>query len=121
MRRTTTTPLTAIARVLRAASTEAEQRLWYHVRARRLGGFKFRRQLAIGRYVADFACIDQRVVVELDGGQHAEREQVDLERTRFLNERGFRVLRFWNDQVLRDTELVLAVILEALRETGPSP
>jgi very-short-patch-repair endonuclease len=120
MKRTTRTPLTAIARALRTASTDAERRLWYHLRGRRLEGLKFRRQLAIGPYVADFACIERGLVIELDGGQHADRVAADAERTRFLNGQGFRVVRFWNDEVLRETDAVLEAIVGALRQR-PSP
>ncbi|HEX8512413.1 MAG TPA: DUF559 domain-containing protein [Allosphingosinicella sp.] len=101
--------LTPIARRLRKDQTEAEERLWYHLRGRRLEGEKFVRQLQIDRYVADFACRTARLAVELDGGQHdAER---DAARTAIIETYGYRVLRFWNNDVLADTYTVL----EALR------
>lgn len=110
------------AREMRKAPTDAEKRLWHFLRDRRLGGFKFRRQHPVGSYIADFICIEAGVIVELDGGQHAEDDQreKDEQRTRFLESRGFRVLRFWNQDVLVRTEEVLAAILDAL-EMAPHP
>jgi very-short-patch-repair endonuclease len=96
--------------------TDAEQRIWVHLRAKRLAGFKFRRQHRMGRYVVDFVCPDARLVVELDGGQHLERQTYDAERTAYLESLGYRVLRFWNDDVLVRTHEVLEVILRALRD-----
>jgi len=77
--------------------------------------------MPLGRYIVDFVCIRARLVVEIDGGQHAERQLEDLERTRHLAYRGFRVLRFWNNEVLGETESVLESILEALRKACPHP
>ena len=110
------------ARRLRRRQTDAESRLWHHLRARRLGGRKFRRQHTIDKYIVDFYCDEARLVIELDGGGHNEPGQRDYDRQRTvaLEELGLRVLRFWNDEVLLQTELVLAVILEAL-ENVPSP
>ena len=106
---------------LRKHPTDAERRLWYTLRRRQLLGYKFRRQYAIGPFVADFACLEAGLVVEVDGGQHSERRAGDEERTRFMEERGFRVLRFWNDAVLKDTDAVLEVILQALRPHPDPP
>jgi very-short-patch-repair endonuclease len=104
--------LTPIARRLRADQTEAEERLWHHLRARRLEDEKFVRQLQIDRYVADFACRTARLAVELDGGQHdAER---DAARTEIIETHGYRVLRFWNHDVLGDTNSVLEAIRHEL-------
>ena len=103
-------------RELRSVSTEAEQRLWFCLRDRRLQGWKFRRQQRIGPWFADFVCADARLVVELDGGQHVERHEQDERRTRDLGERGFRVIRFWNDDALLRTDAVLEAILVALAE-----
>jgi len=108
------------ARALRLASTDAERVLWKHLRGRRLGNFKFRRQQPIAGYVVDFVCVDTRLIIELDGGQHSEQTSEDARRTVVLEKSGFRVLRFWNDQVLPDCEAVLAEILRQL-ETPPSP
>ena len=104
------------ARSLRANQTDAETRLWTGLRDRRLAGAKFRRQAASGPYIADFACFAARLIVELDGGQHAQDADADAARTAWLEGQGFRVLRFWNNDVLANTEGVLERILEALRD-----
>ena len=90
--------------------TEAEQRLWSALRRRQIDGLRFRRQVPLGRFIVDFACYDARVVVELDGGQHAESEAEDKARAKWLEERGFRVLRFWNTEVFENLEGVLEVV-----------
>lgn len=95
------------AKALRAHQTDAEQRLWHHLRAHRFLGLKFKRQKPIGPYIVDFACVERGLAVELDGGQHADQAAYDEARTRFLHEQGYRVLRFWNDEVLRSTDAVL--------------
>ena len=95
--------------------TDAEHRLWYRLRAGRLEGWKFRRQVPIGCYVADFLCEQARLVVEVDGGQHADREQHDAQRTEALRACGYRVIRFWNSDVLGNLEGVLETIVTALR------
>ena len=105
-------------RELRQSSTEAEQRLWYLLRDRRLKGFKFRRQHKIGPYYVDFVCLKARLVVEADGGQHTARASYDAARTHYLEWKGFRVLRFWNDEVLGETEGVLDAVLEGLLGRG---
>ena len=102
------------ARALRKNPTEAERSLWKHLRLRQLEGHKFRRQQPLGRYVVDFVCLEKRLIVELDGGQHAGEFDSDATRTAWLEARGFRVLRFWNHDVLRDTEAVKEVIRGAL-------
>jgi very-short-patch-repair endonuclease len=86
----------AIARKLRKEQTEAERRLWWHLRNRQLEGWKFRRQFPIGHYIVDFACIDARLIVELDGGQDSEQGHYDEQRTKELEKAGFAVLRFWS-------------------------
>ena len=101
------------ARVLRRGMTDAERRLWAVLRGRRLQGYKFRRQHPLGPFIADFACIEHRLVIEADGGQHAD-NAADQRRTAWLESRGWRVLRFWNDNVLADTEGVQEAILQAL-------
>jgi len=115
------TSLLATARELRAASTDAERRLWYYLRDRRLSGYRFRRQAPIGRFVVDFVCVRARLIVELDGGQHADHLLEDLERTQWLARSGYRVIRFWNHEVLQRTEAVLESILEALIQACPHP
>jgi very-short-patch-repair endonuclease len=115
------TQATARSRALRRNQSDAESRLWYHLRDRRLGGCKFRRQFPVGPYVADFACVDRRLIVELDGGQHALQVERDARRSAYLEQQGFTVLRFWNDQVLRETEAVLEEILRHLAAPHPGP
>ena len=105
---------TAWARALRRAPTEAERALWKHIRLRQLEGHKFRRQQPIGSFIVDFVCFERRLVVELDGGQHATQVALDAGRTAWLEAQGFRVMRFWNHEVLRDTEAVKETIRRAL-------
>jgi very-short-patch-repair endonuclease len=114
---------TARARALRRQRTEAEDRLWHHVRAGRLGGYKFRTQVRVGGFYLDLVCPARRLVVEIDGGQHGEARQAqyDAERTRYLEANGYRVLRFWNNDVLGNTEGVLTAILSALSGDHPIP
>ncbi len=109
---------------LRREGTDAERKLWSRLRNRQLGGAKFRRQYPIPPYVADFCCVEARFIVELDGGQHAERSLEDARRTASLEAKGYRVLRFWDNQALTETEAVLEVIYRALVELDavlPSP
>jgi very-short-patch-repair endonuclease len=108
------------ARSMRHESTEAEDRLWQELRGRRLDRIKFRRQVPIGRYIADFICLDAKLVVEIDGSQHAESIH-DLERGAELKARGFRVLRFWNDDVLRDMTSVCDTIIAYARDHSLQP
>ena len=105
---------------LRTNATEAEQRIWYFLRNRQFEQFKFRRQHPIGVYIVDFVCLEQKLVIELDGGQHTEQAQYDARRTTALSEKGFRVLRFWNNDVLLNTNAVLEAILAELNAC-PSP
>ena len=102
----------ARARTLRKSMTEAERRLWSMLRDRQLG-WKFRRQYPLGHYVLDFACFEAKLAIEVDGGQHAD-SRGDDQRTVWLNAQGWRVLRFWNNEVMENTEGVVARILEAL-------
>ena len=108
------------ARNLRVDSTDVERLLWSHLRGRRLRNFKFRRQQPIGGYIVDFVCVETRLVIELDGGQHSELAAQDAHRTTMLEKNGFRVVRFWNDEVLKNLEGVLEEILQQL-EAPPSP
>ena len=103
---------TTYAKRLRQDSTDAERRLWSALRNHRLNGLKFKRQQPIDRYIVDFVCFEHRLVVEVDGGQHGP--QVDAVRTAHLEASGFRVLRFWNPEVLTRLEDVLATILAAV-------
>ncbi|WP_204366345.1 endonuclease domain-containing protein [Comamonas sp. B-9] len=104
------------ARALRQASTTAEQLLWRHLRNRQLAGAKFRRQHPLGPYILDFVCLEQGLVVELDGGQHADlqAQAYDQQRSAWLQQQGLRVLRFWNHEVVQQTNEVLARVLQAL-------
>jgi very-short-patch-repair endonuclease len=108
---------------LRRNATDAEQVLWRELRARRLGGHKFRRQWTIGPYIADFCCVEGGVMVEADGGQH--NPEKDRARTAYLHSEGFRVLRFWNNDILSNLDGVLLTILDALggpkKEEDPHP
>jgi len=108
------------ARELREIPTEAEALLWFHLRDRRLSGHKFRRQKSIGAYFADFVCMDAMLVVELDGGQHVDAAAYDEKRTQAMEANGFKVLRFWNNQVLAETAAVLEQILDALTTLTPT-
>jgi very-short-patch-repair endonuclease len=108
------------ARELRRSETDAERKLWRFLRNRQIGGHKFRRQHAVGPYVADFACVERGLIVELDGGQHAEQQRYDARRTAFLVARGFKVIRFWDNEVLTQPGAVLESILREL-ESRPSP
>jgi very-short-patch-repair endonuclease len=106
--------MTETARALRNNSTEAERRLWVLLRDRQLAGFKFRRQHPIGPFVVDFACTKHRLVVEADGGQHVESKE-DERRTASLEQAGWRVIRFWNHEILSNSAGVLQAIVQALR------
>ena len=101
-------------RTLRKNLTEAEQTLWRHLRLRQIGGYKFRRQQPIGRYVVDFICFEKRLIIEVDGGQHSEHVVYDSKRNTWLEKQGFSVLRFWDNQVLKETEAVKEVIMGGL-------
>jgi very-short-patch-repair endonuclease len=110
------------ARELRNNPTDAERTLWGQLRLWQLDGYKFRRQQPLGRYIVDFVCLEKRVVVEVDGGQHGD--QVDAERDNWLRDEGFVVLRFWNNEVLQNMDAVREVILRNLQNTpylSPSP
>ena len=99
---------------LRLNPTPAEAKLWSRLRAHRLNGIGFRRQHAIGNYIADFCAPGKMLIIELDGSQHLEQEEYDIERTAFLETRGYKVLRFYNNDVMKDIDKVLDVILENL-------
>ncbi len=102
------------AKYLRSNQTEAEQRLWYHLRAQRFMGLKFKRQKPIGPYIADFVCIELRLLIEADGGQHGG--DADAERDAWFHAHGYTVLRFWNHEILGQTEAVLERIRQAVTE-----
>ena len=104
---------------MRSAPTEAEHRLWQILRAKRLSGYKFKRQLPIDSYIVDFACLRQRLIVEADGGQHGG--GYDDRRDAYLRNQGFRLLRFWNNDIFNNEEGVLLTILDALAPPLPNP
>ena len=110
-----------LSKNLRQNQTNAERKLWNHLKNRALVGFKFRRQSPIGRHIVDFICLEKMLVVEVDGGQHAAAAQDDARRTKYLTSRGFRVRRFWNNEVLANTDSVLNVILTTLVSSPSSP
>ena len=107
------------ARSFRKNMTAAEQRLWYFLRDRRLGGYKFVREYVIGPYIADFVCRNRKVIVEVDGGQHTEAIVYDQQRTDFLQNNGYTVLRVWNDEVFINMEGIATAILDLL-ENAPT-
>jgi very-short-patch-repair endonuclease len=114
--------ITKVAKNLRKKSTDAERLLWRHLRAKRLAGFKFRRQQPIENFVVDFICFENRLVIEVDGGHHQLEKDKDTKRDNWLKEQDFRVLRFWNNEVLRNIEGVLEVIREnCLCHPPPTP
>jgi very-short-patch-repair endonuclease len=102
------------ARTLRKNATAAEKHLWNALRGRRLSGFKFRRQRPFGPYVCDFICLEASIVIELDGSQHVEQSDYDERRDAFIRSYGYRVLRFWNADVVEKTESVVETIFAAL-------
>jgi len=103
-------------RGLRRDSTHAEKLLWSALRLRQLASCKFRRQFPVGKFIADFCCVERRLLIELDGGQHDARAIQDVARTRKLAGEGWRVIRFWNNEVLRNLDGVLGEIFKALAE-----
>lgn len=106
---------------LRRELTDSERCLWKYLRRRHLKGCRFRRQVPIGPYIADFACLDPALVIEIDGGQHVEKTDYDAARSAYLNQRGFKVLRFWSNEVLARTDAVLEVIWKELEEMKTPP
>lgn len=113
-------PVTRKARKLRNALTETEQVLWNHLRGQSVAGVKFRRQYPIGPYIADFASLDPKLVIEADGGQHLD-SGYDVRRDDYLKSRGFVVLRYWNNQVLTETTAVLEDIYRWVGRLKQSP
>ncbi|HEY4164247.1 MAG TPA: endonuclease domain-containing protein [Dongiaceae bacterium] len=102
------------ARRLRRDMTDAEKRLWSRIRDRQISAFQFRKQVPIGSYIVDFCCLKEKLAIEVDGGQHSEMINTDAERTAWLEANGYRVLRFWNNDVLQNTDGVVEAIARLL-------
>ena len=115
-----TNRLVNIAKILRRSQTDAEKLLWKHLKAKQMEGLKFRRQQPIGNYVIDFICLEQSLAIEVDGGQHADNKK-DEERDVWLKAEGFKVLRFWNNEVFTNMKGVLEVIRENCLNHPPRP
>lgn len=109
------------ARELRRDMSPAERRLWWAIRHKSLDGARFRRQVPVGEYFADFCCLKRKLIVEVDGGQHSETEEYDRRRTQFLEAQGFRVIRFWNTDVMTNLEGVVDTIFENLNRPSRPP
>ena len=105
------------AQVLRKRTTDSERLLWSHLRRRQLRGYRFRRQVPIGNYIADFVCIEARLIIELDGSQHQEQRVYDEQRTRYLEQRGFKIFRVWDNQAFTETQSVLETISNMLESS----
>ena len=114
--RRTTPKIFGHAKQLHREMTPAETKLWQHLRAHRMGDVHFRNQHSIGNYIVDFCAPRKKLIIELDGSQHLEQGEYDKERSAFLKLKGYRVLRFWNNDVMKDIDSVLTVIWEALKE-----
>ena|SRR6266850_1539093 len=124
VRRDTSRRLLNFAKRMRSGAPDAEKRMWSILRSRKLSGHKFRRQYPIGGFIVDFYCVKERMAIELDGEQHADDEDLkyDARRTQRLNELGVRVLRFWDHDVLKDTDVVTESIWQMLMSSSePSP
>ncbi|MBI3541141.1 MAG: endonuclease domain-containing protein [Deltaproteobacteria bacterium] len=104
---------------LRKESTDTEKVLWHCLRSKQLSGLKFRRQQPMGNFIVDFVCLEKRVIIECDGGQHAFQVEKDKERDQWFEKEGYRVLRFWDSDVLNNTEGVLEAISEACQGHPP--
>src|SRR6185295_14491199 len=112
--------LNSFARSLRRNQTDAEKKLWRHLRSRQFLGFKFRRQMPLGPYIADFCSFEGKIVIELDGGQHGKELEADAQRTKYLEARGYKVVRVWNNEIFTNMEGVLEQVLQSLNKS-PSP
>jgi very-short-patch-repair endonuclease len=104
------------ARQLRKEPTPVERKLWAYLRGNKLNGVNFRRQHAFGNYIVDFVSVKKKLAIELDGSQHLEQEEYDIERTKYLESQGYKVIRFWNNQVMNDIEGVFRAIETALND-----
>ena len=111
----------SLARKLRKEATDAERLLWQHLRNRKLAGYKFRRQEVIGSYIVDFLCQETGLIVEVDGSQHIDDIEYDNKRTEYLESLGYSVIRFWNHEILTETEAVLEMIYQLSKHPSPQP
>lgn len=109
------------ARKLRKTMTDAERKLWHILRRRYLENCRFRKQVPLGPYIVDFLCHETRLIIEIDGGQHADQTEYDNQRTQWLEKQGYRVLRFWNNEVLTNLHGVAEVILRECNSSYPLP
>ena len=109
------------SRTLRSSMTDAEQRMWSILRKRQMDGYKFRRQHPLGSFILDFVCLEAKLIIEVDGGQHAEQQDYDQRRTQWLKTQGYHVMRFWNNEVLNDIEAVKEAIWRKLCSLYPHP
>ena len=109
--------LTSYSRTLRNNLTDAERAIWRNLRHKNIGGYKFRRQQIIGNYIVDFICFEQKLIIEIDGGQH--NENIDRIRTKFLENEGYKILRFWNNDVLKNIDGVMRNINSVLQSNSP--
>jgi very-short-patch-repair endonuclease len=101
---------------LRKELTPAERKLWAYLRNNQINGVSFRRQHAIGKYIPDFCAVQEKLIIELDGSQHLDQQEYDAERTKYLEEQGYKVIRFWNNQILNDMNGVILAITYAIEE-----
>ncbi|MGL4368645.1 MAG: endonuclease domain-containing protein [Spirochaetota bacterium] len=113
--------LTNYARNLRRDQTEAERKLWRHLRSKQMQSVKFRRQQPIGSYIVDFVCFEKKLIIELDGSQHIDDKEKDVIRDCWLTEQGFIVKRFWNNDVMNNIDRVLRTIYEMILSPSPAP
>ena len=111
----------AAARKMRRTSTDVERELWHRIRDKQIDNFRFRRQRPIGKYIVDFICLDAKLIIELDGGQHANDVAYDERRTAFLRSLGYRVLRFWNSEVTENLDGVLERLRGELLGANANP
>ena len=115
-------PRRAHAKRMRREPTEAEKLFWWEIRDRRLEGYKFKRQYLVAGYIADFVCLERKLIIELDGGQHSETTEYDAKRSVVLREHGFRVMRIWNAEIFKNMEGVIDALLSELGgSSSPSP
>lgn len=111
--------LVHLAKMLREQSTDTERLVWKHLRAKRFAGLKFRRQESIGNFIVDFVCYEKRIIIECDGGQHLAQTEKDISRDQWFSMQGYKVLRFWDNEVLKNTEAVLETIWNACSDHPP--